>query len=231
MRAVILAGGKGTRLRPYTAHLPKPLVPVGERAILEILIERLCQHDIRELTLCVNHFARLIEAYFGDGKERGVNITYSMEPEPLGTMGPLTLLNDLPDNFLVMNGDLLTDLSFTKFADFHVQNQAALTVATYNRQVQSDFGIIEVDPSSSTATGFKEKPKTDVTVSMGVYALHRRALEYIPKGKPFGFDDLMLAMLSNHDPIKIYPFDGYWLDIGRPDDYARANEDIDTLGL
>lgn len=226
MRAIILAGGKGTRLRPYTTVIPKPLVPIGDKAILEILIERLKRDGITDLTLCVNHLAQLIIAYFGDGSRWGVNIGYSVEDRFLSTVAPLRLIGDLPDNFLVMNGDLLTDLSFTEFYDYHIRGGALLTVAVYRREYRVDFGVIDVDPQKGVAAGFCEKPSQKVHVSMGVYAFNRRVLEHVPDGQPFGFDHLMLTLLDKREPIKVYCYDGYWLDIGRPDDYERATEDI-----
>lgn len=227
-KAVVLAGGKGTRLRPYTAVIPKPLVPVGEKAILEILIGQLVESGITDLTLCVNHFARLIEAYFGNGSQFGATIEYSLEDKPLSTMAPLRLIDNLPDDFLVMNGDLLTDIDFKEFLAYHKEHKALLTVATYSRKQKIDFGVIDIDASKLTATGFREKPETDLSVSMGVYALNRRILDFIPANEKFGFDGLMLALLEANEPIKVFPFEGYWLDIGRPGDYDQANKDVEN---
>ena len=229
MKAVLLAGGKGTRLKPYTTTLPKPLVPVGEKAILEILIERLKMAGITEITLCVNHMADLIMAYCGDGSKFGVKIDYSLEEKPLHTVGPVKLIKDLPDDFLVMNGDLLTDLDFKKLFDYHLQNKALLTVATYNRKEKIDLGVIDIDKEKLVAVGFREKPEYDFNVSMGVYVFSKKVLDYVPADTFFGVDSLMLKLLKEKEPIKIYPFDGYWLDIGRPDDYEKANNDIEKL--
>ena len=229
MKAVILAGGKGTRLKPYTSVIPKPLVPVGERAILEILITRLKKLGVDEVFICLNHFAEIIMAFFGDGSKFGLKIHYSTEDQPLGTVAPIRLISDLPDNFLVMNGDLLTDLDFGALFTYHLKEKALLTVATYQRKTKIDFGVIDVDPKTMLATGFREKPEYTFDVSMGVYAMNRRVLDFVPAGKPFGFDDLMLTLLGHEKPAKIYPYAGYWLDIGRPDDYEKANEDIELL--
>jgi len=226
IKAVILAGGKGTRLRPYTSVIPKPLMPVGDRAILEILINRLKKCGVTELTLCVNHLAELIMAYFSDGSKWGVKIKYSIEHKPLSTVAPIKLIKNLPENFLVMNGDLLTDLDFKKLYNYHLKNKALITVATYKRTTKIDFGIIDIDKDNDVATGFKEKPEYEISVSMGVYVFNRKILNFVPTNKPFGFDDLMLTLLKKKQPIKIYPYDGYWLDIGRPEDYEKANEDI-----
>jgi NDP-sugar pyrophosphorylase family protein len=229
MKAVILAGGKGTRLKPYTSVIPKPLVPVGERAILEILITRLKKLGVDEVFICVNHFAEIIMAFFGDGKKFGLKINYSVEDQPLSTVAPIKLIPNLPENFLVMNGDLLTDLNFGALYEYHLKHQALLTVSTYQRQTKIDFGVIDVDQDANVAKGFREKPEYTFDVSMGVYAMNRRVLDFVPAGESFGFDNLMLTLLGKQEPVKIYPYAGYWLDIGRPDDYEKANEDIDLL--
>ena len=231
MKAVILAGGKGTRLKPYTTIIPKPLVPLGDKAILEILISRLKKCGVTDLTLCVNHLAELIMAYFGNGKKWGVNMEYSLERESLSTVAPLKLIKDLPENFLVMNGDLLTDLDFKNLYNYHLKNKAIITVAIYKRTTMIDFGVIEIDEDKNVAVGFKEKPEYEVNVSMGVYVFNKKVLDFVPNGKPFGFDSLMFALLAKGQIIKVYPYDGYWLDIGRPEDYERANEDIKKLNL
>lgn len=231
MKAVILAGGKGIRLRPYTIIIPKPLVPLGDRAILEILIGRLKKYGITDLTLCVNHLSNLIIAYFGKGKKWGVNIKYSFEQEFLSTVAPIKLVKDLPENFLVMNGDLLTDLDFKELYNYHIENKSLITVATYNRTAKIDFGVIEIDKNKNIAVEFVEKPEYELNVSMGVYVFNKKVLNFIPDGQPFGFDDLMQILIDKNKHIKVYPYDGYWLDIGRPEDYEKANEDIEKLGL
>lgn len=231
MKAIILAGGKGTRLRPYTVVMPKPLVPVGNRAILEILIGRLKKYGITDLTLCVNHLAELIMAYFGDGSKWGVKIRYSMEHKPLSTVAPIKLIKDLPENFLVMNGDLLTDLNFINLYNYHLKSKSLITVATYKRISKTDFGVINIDKENNIAIGFKEKPEYELNVSMGVYVFSKKVLDFVPENKSFGFDDLMFVLLDKKQPIKVYPYDGYWLDIGRIEDYEKANEDIGKLDL
>jgi NDP-sugar pyrophosphorylase family protein len=229
MKAIILAGGKGTRLKPYTSVIPKPLVPVGEKAILEILLRRLQKSGVDEVYICLNHFAEIIQAFFGDGSKFGLKINYSLEDQPLGTVAPIKLIKDLPENFLVMNGDLLTDLDFKAFFQSHVAAKDILTVASYHRTSKIDFGVMEINPETNIVSHFREKPVYDFEVSMGVYAMNRDVLQYVPEGKPFGFDDLMLTMLARQKTVKVFPFKGYWLDIGRPDDYEKANEDIDKL--
>ena len=226
MKAIIMAGGKGTRLKPYTTVLPKPLVPVGNRAILEILIERLRLFSITDLTFCVNHLAELIMAFFGDGGKWGVNISYSMEDKPLSTVAPLKLVSDLPENFFVMNGDLLTDLDFRLLYQKHIQSDGMITVATYQRQAKIDFGVIEVNNENLQAVGFREKPTYDLDVSMGIYVFRRQVLDLVPDGVPFGFDNLMETLLERGEKINIHRHKGYWLDIGRPEDFEQANLDV-----
>ena len=228
MKAVILAGGKGTRLKPYTTVIPKPLVPVGERSILEILLLQLKKHHITDITICVNHLAEIIKAFFGDGQKLGMNITYSEEDTPLGTVAPIKQIPDLPENFLVMNGDLLTDLNFMALFDQHINDQANLTIATYTRDNKIDFGVIEMDPEKHHVVGFREKPLYSFTVSMGVYAMNRKVLDYVPDSA-FGFDDLIHELLGIKKQIHVFPFSGYWLDIGRPDDYEKANNDLPII--
>jgi NDP-sugar pyrophosphorylase family protein len=229
MKAVILAGGKGTRLKPYTTVIPKPLVPVGDKTILEILIGRLKRFRITDLVLCVNHMAALIMAYFGDGAKWGVKIEYSQEDKFLSTVAPIKLIKDLPNNFLVMNGDLLTDLDFRDLYNCHLKNRALITVATYKRDSQIDFGVIDIDEKKNVAIGFQEKPVHELNVSMGVYGFNKKLLSYVPDNKPFGFDDLVHKLLREKQTVKVYPFNGYWLDIGRPVDYEKANEDIGMI--
>lgn len=224
MKAIILAGGKGTRLKPYTYVLPKPLVPVGETPILAILVQQLRQYGIKDITLCVNHMAELIMAYFGNGEKFGVHIEYSMESKPLGTIAPLKLLKNLPENFLLMNGDLLTDLNFTQLIDYHLESGSLATIGSYNRKVSIDFGVLNIQ--GNTVTGFIEKPSYDYSVSMGIYAFNRRVLEYVPENEPFGFDQLMLKLLEEKQNINVFPFHGYWLDIGRLEDFEKVNNDI-----
>ncbi len=228
MRAVLLAGGKGTRLRPFTATIPKPIVPVGDFAIMEILLRQLARRGCDRVTVAVGHMAQLIMAYFGDGEKWGLEIDYSIEDEPLNTIGPLRLIDDLPDHFLVMNGDLLTDLDMSRLYSSHVESGAVGTIATYERDVKVDFGVLRCD-SDHRVTGFVEKPVEHFSVSMGIYAFSKEILGLIPEGRPFGFDELMLALIDRGLDLRAFPHDGYWLDIGRPEDYARANDDVDGL--
>ncbi|HMZ53355.1 MAG: sugar phosphate nucleotidyltransferase [Azonexus sp.] len=227
-RAVILAGGKGTRLRPYTVVLPKPLMPIGEFPILEVIVRQLVSFGFDHITMAVNHQAEIIKAFFQDGQRWGIRIDYSLEDGPLGTMGPLKLIGDLPENFLVMNGDILTDLDFAEFHDRHAASRNTFTISSMRREHRIDYGVLDVD-DSGTLTGFREKPEVRYEVSMGVYMVNARVLNFIPDGQPFGFDNLMLKLLELGRPISVRPFEGYWLDIGRPDDYARAIDEFESL--
>lgn len=227
-RAVILAGGRGTRLRPYTVVLPKPLMPIGEFPILEVIVRQLVYHGFTHITMAVNHQAQLIEAFFGNGEKWNVTIDYSLENKPLSTMGPLKLIKDLPSNFLVMNGDVLTDLDFREFHDAHVQENNIFTISAYQREQYSNFGVLEVD-SHNRLCEFKEKPIMHYTVSMGIYMVNKKILRYIPDNQPYGFDHLMQELTHTNTLPFVKKFDGYWLDIGRPDDYARAIEEFEQL--
>ena len=229
MKAVILAGGKGTRLRPYTTVIPKPLVPIGEKAIIEILLNQLYRYKVDEIFVCVNHFAELIKAFLGDGSKYGIKINYSLESTELGTVAPLKLLENLPEDFLVMNGDLLTDLNFGDLFKYHLNNNAGLTIATYSRDSKIDFGVIKSSDYDSSVIEFIEKPIYKFEVSMGVYVMNKKILNLIPSNIHFGFDDLIHYLINNKIQIKTFLYDGYWLDIGRPDDYEKANLDIDKI--
>jgi NDP-sugar pyrophosphorylase family protein len=229
MHAVILAGGKGVRLRPYTTALPKPLVPIGERyTILEIVLEQLAAHGFRSVTLAINHLGALIRAFVGDGSRWGLTVDYVEETVPLSTVGPLFGIKDrLPEQFLVMNGDILTDLDYADLLHSHALSRAPLTVATYLRTVKIDFGVLTLD--AERLVGFTEKPTYQYRVSMGVYGMSRETLHPYPGGLAFGFDELVLDLLDRNDHPASYPFDGFWLDIGRPEDYDEANRTFAEL--
>ena len=229
LEAVILAGGRGTRLKPYTATLPKPLVPVGDRPILEIVLDQLKSAGVDKVTITVNHMSELIMAFFGNGDKFGLKIEYSLEDKPLGTVAPVKLIPNLPENFIVMNGDLLTDIDFKALYDDHVEQGCELTIATYQRDSMIDFGVIEIDRKTSRAVGFREKPVYHFDVSTGVYVYNRRVLERVPTNQPYGLDNLVLDMLAAGAPINIYEHHGYWLDIGRPEDYEQANRDMEKV--
>lgn len=223
--AVILAGGKGTRLRPYTIAMPKPLVPVGDKPILEIVIIQLSRQSFDRIIITVNHQADIIMAYFGDGSKWGVHIEYSLEDMPLGTMGPLKLLKELPENFLVSNGDVLSDLAYADFLEEHIKSKRIFSIAGHRRIQKSDYGVLET--KNHVLTGFQEKPETSFMVSMGIYAVSKKILEYIPDKEYFGFDMLMQELLEKNMEVGIHEHEGYWMDIGRPDDYEQAVRDLE----
>lgn len=226
--AVILAGGKGTRLRPYTVVLPKPLMPIGEFPILEVIVRQLIGHGFSHITMAVNHQAEIIKAFFGDGSKWGVRIDYSLEDQPLGTMGPLRLIPELPDNFLVMNGDILTDLDYGMFFERHTAGGNIFSISSAVRRHVVDYGVLETTEEGHLSA-FREKPSLRYQVSMGIYMVSRRALGFIPQAGAYGFDGLMLDLLAAGEKVDVRPYEGYWLDIGRPDDYAQAIDEFDSM--
>lgn len=228
-RAVVLAGGLGARLRPYTIAIPKPLMPIGSLPILEIILRQLAHRGFERVTLAVNHQAEILRAYFGDGRRWKLDLDYSLEDRPLGTMGPLRLIKDLPDDFLVMNGDILTDLDFAAFALAHVGEGRLFTISAARREQFIDYGVLQ-EGSNQQLAGFQEKPKVPYLVSMGIYCLNRKVIDSIPAQEAFGFDHLVLKLLAARQPVKIAVHAGYWLDIGRPDDYQKAVDDWPSVG-
>lgn len=226
-QAIILAGGRGTRLRPYTVVLPKPLMPIGEFPILEVIVKQLAAAGFDRITMAVNHQAEIIKAFFMDGGKWNVHIEYSLEDKPLSTMGPIRLIRELEDNFLVMNGDILTDLDFAGFYATHVANNELFTISSYQREQLVDYGVL--DTADGRLLGLREKPRMTYEVSMGVYMMSRRALEFIPEDVAYGFDHLMYDMIAAGQRVAVRPFSGYWLDIGRPDDYAQAIDEFDSM--
>jgi NDP-sugar pyrophosphorylase family protein len=225
-RALILAGGLGTRLRPYTVVLPKPLMPIGQYPILEVVVRQLARHGFRQVTMAVNHQADLTKAFFGDGARWGLEIDYSLESMPLGTIGPLKLVKDLPEQFLLMNGDVLTDLNFRELYDAHVSAGRLFTIAAAPRTHVIDYGVLEVDGENRLCR-FNEKPAHRYLVSMGVYVVNRSLVERVPPDVKYGFDDLMRDMLARGESVHVEPYGGYWLDIGRPEDYERAIDEFE----
>src|SRR3989454_10468507 len=225
---VILAGGKGTRLMPYTTALPKPLMPVGEYPILDILLRQLSAQGFRRVTLAVGHLAGLIQAYFKEGQDWGVDLDYAYETTPLGTAGPIAKLPRHERALLVLNGDLLTSLDFAKIVRFHYENRAVATIGTKHRTETVHFGVVETS-SNGQITQFKEKPNLDYQVSMGIYVFSAAVREYIPRSQKFDFPDLVQRLLANNQRVMAYESDAYWMDIGRPDDYQKANEEFSDL--
>lgn len=227
MRAVILAGGKGTRLLPYTAILPKPLMPVGDQAILEILIRQIKNAGYRRITIALGHLAHLVQAVIRNGDSLGVEIDYSIEDQPLGTSGPLSLIPDLNETFLVLNGDILTDLDFQKMLAFHRDNNAVTTIATHKRVVNINYGIIR--KNGLAVLGYDEKPAIHFEVSMGIYLFEPSVLDHIPNGSRLDFPDLVDILLGQGLRVVSYPHDGIWFDLGRVEDFHQVQKTADTL--
>jgi len=225
VKTVILAGGKGTRLRPYTSVLPKPLMPLGDRAILEILIRQLVNQGFVDVTLSVGHLAHLIEAVFGDGVAHDVEMTYVREDTPLGTAGSLKLVRGLCGTFLVLNGDLVTTFDYRELINAHRESGNVLTIAVRSREVHVDYGVLQMERSPEalpSIVDFQEKPKLEFTVSMGIYAMEPEILRFVPDGRYFDFPDLVRELLDEGMPIGAFEYTGLWLDIGRQDDYDQA---------
>lgn len=230
-RAIILAGGVGTRLLPYTTVLPKPLMPLGDRPILDVVVRQLRRSGFERLTIVTGHLAGLIEAFFGDGSAHQVPIDYFREDEPLGTVGALGLLDGLDEPFLVMNGDVLTDIDYAQLLDDHVASGATVTIATHRRDVQISLGVLVTDDARDPdrLTGYREKPWHHYDVSMGVYCFSPAAVVPIERGGRLDFPDLMLRLIDAGHLVRAWRSDDYWLDIGRHDDYAQAQEEFETL--
>jgi NDP-sugar pyrophosphorylase family protein len=227
MKAVILAGGLGTRLRPFTETIPKPLLPVGEKAILEIQIERFRKFGFDELFLATNYKSEYIERFFGDGSRYGVKLFISKENKPLGTAGPLTLIKaKLDEPFIVMNGDVLTLIDFSKLYQFALEKKAELTVAIKREIFPFYFGNVYFE--GDFVTDIEEKPDIVTNIVAGIYVMTPGIFEYMPENRKFGIDTLMKKMLKKQIPIAKYEMKEYWLDIGRIDDYERAQTAYNT---
>lgn len=221
--AVILSGGLGTRLRPFTSVIPKPLMPIGEKAILEVQIERLKENGFERIILATNYKSDYIEKFLGDGTRYGVELIISKEESPLGTAGPLKLVKDyLSEPFVVMNGDIMTDLSFSDFYETSCKNDSWLTVCIKKIVMPYSFGNIEFE--GDRVTNIVEKPDIITYALAGIYCMKPEILELIPDGEYFGIDKLMFKMFEKKLPINKYDINGYWLDIGRSDDYEKAQE-------
>jgi NDP-mannose synthase len=227
-QAVILAGGKGTRLAPYTVVFPKPLMPLGETPILEVVVRQLAAAGFDDVVLAVGHLAQLIESYFGDGSKWGIRLRYVREETPLGTAGAIALATGLDEPFLVMNGDILTTLDYAGLLDRHIASGAEMTVATVARKQVVDFGVIETDPAGRV-TGYVEKPTTELLVSMGVNILSPSALDVMQPAERVDIPQLVLRLLERDRFVRSERFNGYWLDIGRHDDFAQAQAEFESM--
>lgn len=223
MKAVILAGGKGTRLAPYTTVLPKPLMPVGDMPILEIIVRQLRHHGITEFIMCVGYLGTLLEAYFGNGERLGVSIRYSYETEPLGTAGPLGLISDIESTFIAMNGDLLTTIDYGAMIDFHRSHGKIMTVGLANKEVKIDLGVIETNGRGGVAN-YLEKPRLNYKVSMGIYVFEPEILGFIRGVGRIDLPDIVTRMINEGREPMGFDSNCGWLDIGRIEDYAAAAE-------
>jgi len=228
MQAVVLAGGKGTRLAPYTNILPKPLMPIGNMPILEVMIRQMKHAGFEEVILTVGHLAELLQAFFNNGNRYGLKIRYSFEDKPLGTAGPLALVGGLTDTFLVCNGDVLTNLDLKDLLRFHDEKNGIATIAMHHRQVNVNLGVIQCN-SNNEITGYLEKPSLEYMVSMGIYIFEPAVLNYIQPNTYLDFPDLVHKLLSAGEKVFGFPFDGYWQDLGNPDDYQQAQQDFESM--
>jgi len=223
MQAIILAGGQGTRLQPFTNIIPKPMVPINNKAIIEIVIQNLKKNGFKEIIISTNYMSDLIKTFCGDGKKYNIKIKYIKEKKMLGTIGPLKIIKNLKEDFLLINGDIITDLNINKFFKNHKKNKSIMTVSAKKIQNKIDYGVINVNNQNSLVA-FKEKPNLNFLVSMGIYAFNKKILKHIPNNKYFGFDDLMKLMLKKKINVKIDISNKFWLDIGRYSDYIKAQK-------
>ena len=232
-RAVILAGGLGSRLLPYTTVLPKPLLPVGDRAILDIVVHQLAAAGVGHMTISTGHLAHLVRAVFGDGSAYGVRIDYAEEDEPLGTAGPMREIEGLDSTFIALNGDILTTLDIRELVGAHRAAGNALTIAGTRRTVRADYGVMLLDADGDGPTtrlhGYDEKPESSHVVSMGIYVVEPRAVDHVPAEGRFDIPDLVLALLAAGEPVGTLLHDGYWRDIGRHDDYEQEQTEIEDM--
>ena len=230
MRAVVLAGGRGTRLAPLSFVVPKPLVPIGNVPVLELLLRQLAHHGAQHVTISVDYLADLIRAWLVTQKTLAEHLHVDLMPDasPVGTAGPLAGIPDLSGDFLVMNGDVLTTLDFAAFFEAHQASGAALTIAVHDRSVKVNLGVLEVD-DDGRVTDYREKPELPYLCSMGVYAYNERALRFIEHGKRLDLPDLVLRLLDEGEPVQTVRHPGYWLDLGNPDDYMRAQDEAGDI--
>ncbi|MFC2070997.1 NDP-sugar synthase [Chloroflexota bacterium] len=229
MKAIILAGGKGTRLKPYATVFPKPLMPIGDEPIMQIIIRQLYSQDLKDIIIAIGHLGELIMNFFGDGSKWEVNIEYSREDQPLGTAGMLGLVKDqLSETFIIINGDTLTTLNYRDLINYHKKGGAISTIALQKRDSYIDYGTVKLD-DAGRITDYIEKPTIHHTVSMGVYVCEPEVLKYIEVNKRLDFPDLVKTLIGKKEIVKGFVFNGYWKDIGRAEDYEKANEEINEI--
>ena len=227
MQTIILAGGRGIRLDPFSRILPKPLFPIGNKPIAEILVHQLQLAGFNEIIMCLGYLADLIKLYFQDGSYYGLSIRYSVETEPLGTAGPLRMVSDLEENFLVINGDELTTLDFRALFEHHLAMKADMTVAVQKKSVSSSFGVLEITDGQVTA--YSEKPTINYWASMGIYVINKRILSLIPENECFDMPDLVQRLLAEHAQVVSYESQDLWFDIGTMADLEKAKEEFKHL--
>ncbi len=228
MQAIIMAGGKGVRLQPYTSIIPKPLLPVGEMPIIEILVKQLSFLGFTKVSIATGYLGELIQSYLGKGEKYGIEIEYSFEKRPLGTVAPLKLIPNLKENVLVMNADILTDLNYKTLMNFHIEENAAITLSVYKKRERIDYGVIDTD-ENSRLTAFREKPYSEVNINMGIYIINRQVLDYLPENQQVDFPDLINHLISKNKKVLGYDFKGYWQDIGQHLDYERVQEEFQKI--
>jgi NDP-sugar pyrophosphorylase family protein len=228
MQAVIMAGGNGTRLHPYTSIIPKPLIPISDMPIIEIIVKQLRHYGFTRVSISLGYLAELIKVFLGDGSKYGLRIDYSIEKKPLGTLSPLALFNDLESTVLVMNSDLLTTLNYRAFLDFHHAQQASVTIGMFRQTLYTELGVIETN-GGCRLKQYKEKPEIKLNVSMGIYAFESRILSYLPNNHPVALPDFINRLIQEDENVVGYPFEGYWLDIGRHCDYDRAVREFNQI--
>jgi len=228
MQAVILAGGRGTRLLPFTKVFPKPLVPLGEKPIIDTILRQLKHFGFTHITLAVGYMAEMIQTYIGSGERYGLEVQYAYEDEPLGTVGPLAQIHPLKQSFVVMNGDVITSLNYQELVTFHKKQGAIATIGTYQKNFKINLGIVQNDESYAIID-YIEKPTYTFKVSMGIYVFEPDVLDYIEPKKYLDFPDLVKRLIADRQPVVSYPFDGYWLDIGNHSDYEKAIEEYEAM--
>ena len=223
MQAIILAGGQGTRLRPYTVSLPKPLVPIGDHPIIDIVLRQLKTAGFEDVVISTGHLSDLVQAYCGDGSKWRLRVRYVREEHPLSTAGPLRLIEGLEENFLVVNGDILTSLKFEAIWRDHLDSHPIATLGICQRHMAVDFGVVELGEENELKR-YTEKPRLEYHVAMGINVLNRKCITYIKPGEALGLPELYLRMQTAGETLKCYVSKDFWLDIGRPEDYQSAQD-------
>jgi NDP-mannose synthase len=230
MQAILVAGGKGKRLQPYTLVIPKPLIPLKDEPIMEVIVKQLERAGFNKIHLCIGYMGELLQTYFGDGSKYNVGITYSKEMKPLGTIGPLTLIDSLDDDFLVLNGDTLSDINYQGLLIEHKNTQSALTIATFAKKVKIELGVLEYDQHRHLKE-YIEKPTLSYSVSTGVYALNKKVVRHLPRNEYFDFPSLVKLLLAQGEKVNTFQHDGIWHDLGSIDSFEAALEDYEKMNI